>query len=430
MSEELLITNEKMNFLEKVMEVLPEGANLNLCLTCGACSSGCPATGIYNMDPRKFLRMAALGLEEEILNHPWVWVCTQCMRCVRVCPMEIDIPALVFYVRTNWPRDKRPKGIRESCDLAFKNKSASSMGTSPEDFKFVVQDVLEEVRETQPKFKDLQAPIDKKGAEIFLAVNSRNPVIEPDEMVPLWKIFHIVGADWTYSREYWAGENYCMFLADEEKWEQIVRNKVKTVEQLGCKVWVNDECGHEIYAMYEGVKRFNIPHSFEIKPLVSLYAEWIKEGKLPVSSEWNKELKIKFTVQDPCQLVRKSFGDKVADDLRFVIKKVVGEENFVDMYPNKSNNYCCGGGGGALQAPYTDARREFGKIKFNQIIATGANYCITPCHNCHSQILDLAEYYNGNFGVVHLWTLICLSMGVLGENEREYLKEDLKNFGL
>lgn len=236
MSEELLITSEKMNFLEKVMEVLPEGANLNLCLTCGACSSGCPATGIYNMDPRKFLRMAALGLEEEILNHPWVWVCTQCRRCVRVCPMEINIPALVFYVRTNWPRDKRPKGIRESCDLAFKNKSASSMGTSPEDFKFVVQDVLEEVRETQPKFKDLQTPIDKKGAEIFLAVNSRNPVIEPDEMVPLWKIFHIVGADWTYSSEYWAGENYCMFLADEEKWEQIVRNKVKTVEQLGCKV--------------------------------------------------------------------------------------------------------------------------------------------------------------------------------------------------
>ena len=28
-------------------------------------------------------------------------------------------------------------------------------------------------------------------------------------------------------------------------------------------------------------------------------------------SDWNKDLKIKFTVQDPCQLVRKSFGDLV-----------------------------------------------------------------------------------------------------------------------
>jgi hypothetical protein len=28
---------------------------------------------------------------------------------------------------------------------------------------------------------------------------------------------------------------------------------------------------------------------------------------------------------------------------------------------------------------------------------------------------------------VHLWTLICLSMGILGPNEREYLGEDLKD---
>lgn len=55
-------------FLEKVKEVLPEGGNLNLCLTCGACSSGCPATGLDGMDPRKFLRMAALGLDEEVTS--------------------------------------------------------------------------------------------------------------------------------------------------------------------------------------------------------------------------------------------------------------------------------------------------------------------------------------------------------------------------
>ncbi len=430
MGEQILSYQVKLNFMQKLKGILPQGANLNLCLTCGACSSGCPASGIMGLDPRKFLRMAALGLEEEVMNHPWVWVCTQCKRCVMACPMEIDIPALVFYVRKNWPREQRPKGIRESCDLAFKNKSASSMGTSPEDFKFVVEDVLEEVRETQPKFANLKAPIDKKGAEIFLAINSRNPVIEPDEMVPLWKILHLVEADWTYSSKYWAGENYCMFLADEEKWKQIVENKVNIVQELRCNIWINDECGHELYAMYEGIRRFHIPHSFEIKPLVSLYAQWIKQGKLPVNSDWNKALKIKFTVQDPCQIVRKTFGDKVANDMRFVIRAVVGEENFVDMYPNKSNNYCCGGGGGALQAPYNEERRTFGKIKFNQIIATGADYCITPCHNCHSQILDLAEYYGGEFGVVHLWTLICLSLGILGENEREYLKDDLKNFGL
>ena len=141
-------------------------------------------------------------------------------------------------------------------------------------------------------------------------------------------------------------------------------------------------------------------------------------------------MKVKFTVQDPCQLVRKSFGDPVAEDLRRVVTAAVGEENFVDMYPNRSNNFCCGGGGGFLQSGYADERRAYGKIKFDQILETGAHYCITPCHNCHAQIHDLAEHYEGNYHVTHLWTIIALSLGVLAENEREYLGEDLKDVWL
>ncbi len=421
---------KKSSFLKEINDVLPEKFPINLCLTCGACSSGCPASGKFDMDPRKFVRMVVLGFDEEVKETPWVWVCTMCKRCMHVCPMNIDIPALIYKTRASWPREERPRGIRQSCDLAVERESGSSMGTSNEDFSFVIEDVLEEVRETQPRFRDLKAPIDKKSAEIFVAVNSRNPVVEPDEMVPLWKIFHTVGADWTYSSKYWAGENYCMFLADDDAWEKIVKEKVKTIEELGCKIWVNDECGHELYAMMHGLKKFNIPHSFEIKPLVSLYAKWIREGKLPVSSDWNKDLKIKFTVHDPCNLVRKGFGEQVAEDLRFVVKKVVGEENFVEMYPNGVNNYCCGGGGGALQAPYNDERRKFGRIKFDQIMATGANYCIAPCHNCHSQLIDLNEYYSGSYYTIHIWTIICLSIGILGDNEREYLGPNLKNVGL
>ena len=46
---------KKSIFMDEVKELLPDGGNLNLCLTCGACSSGCPATGLEGMDPRKFL---------------------------------------------------------------------------------------------------------------------------------------------------------------------------------------------------------------------------------------------------------------------------------------------------------------------------------------------------------------------------------------
>ncbi len=128
--------------------------------------------------------------------------------------------------------------------------------------------------------------------------------------------------------------------------------------------------------------------------------------------------------------MRKSLGDPIAEDLRFVVRSVVGDENFIDMHPNKSNNYCCGGGGGFLQATgYQEQRRAYGKLKDDQIKKTGATYCITPCHNCHSQVHDLSEHYKGGYHVVHLWTLIALSLGVLGENERAYLGPDLVGCG-
>ena len=240
--EKIRIDGKKKSiFMDKVKELLPEGGNLNLCLTCGACASGCPATGLDGMDPRKFLRMAALGLDDELLKSEWVWMCSMCQRCIYVCPMKIDIPQLVYNVRAAWPREERPKGIVGSCDMALRNDSCSAMGATPEDFQFVVEDVLEEYQESQPEFKEMQAPIDKEGAEFFLNQNSREPVTEPDELLPLWKILHLVGADWTYGSKGWGGENYCMFLAENESWEHITRTSAEQADKLGCTTFLNTE---------------------------------------------------------------------------------------------------------------------------------------------------------------------------------------------
>lgn len=79
----------------------------------------------------------------------------------------------------------------------------------------------------------MEAPIDKQGAEFFLNQNSREPVTEPDELLPLWKILHLVGADWTYGSKGWAGENYCMFLADNDNWERLLRQSADKATELG-----------------------------------------------------------------------------------------------------------------------------------------------------------------------------------------------------
>lgn len=52
--------NRKSMFKDHVMSILPDGGNLNLCLTCGACASGCPASGIGDMDPRRLDRKSVV----------------------------------------------------------------------------------------------------------------------------------------------------------------------------------------------------------------------------------------------------------------------------------------------------------------------------------------------------------------------------------
>ena len=431
LSPDIELGGDNVGQLQKILQdMLPKGRGLNACYSCGACASGCPASGLADMDPRKFVRMISLGMDEEVMFCDWVWMCTTCNRCVHVCPMNIDIPQMVFFVRKNWPENRRPEKMVNLCRTSSTTDTCSSKGLDKEDFKFIVAETADTVREEIPGFETFNVPLDRKGAELFLNQDSRIPVEEPDEMGPLWKILYMAGADWTYGSQGWASENYCMFLSDDEAWEGLVRRKAAAVDRLGCKVLLNTECGHDFYAMRHGLDKFGVPHSFEIKSIVEYYARWIREGRLKVRSDWNLDLKVKFTVQDPCQLVRKGYGDLIADELRFVIEAVVGEGNFIDMVPNRSNNYCCGGGGGAIETDFGPERREYGRIKLEQILDTRADYCITICNNCLTQIRHLGEHYDAGFRTVHLWTVLGLALGVLGKKERKYLGDDLKQVGL
>jgi Fe-S oxidoreductase len=418
-----------IDFKAAARELLPPGASYDACLSCGLCSAGCPASGLEGMDPRRFIRMAMLDMNEELSATAWIWTCTQCQRCKYICPMSIDVSVLVGLARGAWPSEKKPKGIVRSCEAQLRFPGTSAMGLQEQDFVEAVEEGVTAVRGQGDRFARLEAPIDKQGAYFFVNQNSREPATEPEEMGPLWKIFDYVGADWTYSSKGWAAENFCMFTGDDEAWRRMVEQRVDAVNRLGCKVWLNTECGHSFYTVWKGVERFGLKADFEAGSLVSYYARWIREGRLPVNADWNTR-GIKFTVQDPCQLVRKSLGDTMADDLRFVARTLVGEANFIDMAPSRSANYCCGGGGGFLQAGMKELRWAYGKRKFDQIATTQADYVLTPCHNCHSQIEDLGQHFQGHYRVVHLWTLICLSLGILGADERKYLGPDLARLGL
>jgi heterodisulfide reductase subunit C len=61
------------------------------CFTCGECSSACPVSGERSaFDPRFIFRMVNLGLQEELLQSPSIWLCLECGRCTDACTQKVD----------------------------------------------------------------------------------------------------------------------------------------------------------------------------------------------------------------------------------------------------------------------------------------------------------------------------------------------------
>jgi len=76
-------------------------ANASLCWACSACDSECPvflgAAG--RLRPQKVLRMANLGLLDELVDLPEIWYCLACKRCTRSCPNDCEPETVVGFLR-------------------------------------------------------------------------------------------------------------------------------------------------------------------------------------------------------------------------------------------------------------------------------------------------------------------------------------------
>jgi heterodisulfide reductase subunit C len=56
------------------------------CFTCNECSNICPIFGGRDVfDPLLIIRMANLGLSDQLLRSPSIWLCLGCQRCTDHC---------------------------------------------------------------------------------------------------------------------------------------------------------------------------------------------------------------------------------------------------------------------------------------------------------------------------------------------------------
>ncbi len=64
--------------------------DVSACFNCGNCAAVCPLAEDSAGFPRRIIRMAQLGMENELLAQEDLWRCYACGECTETCPREAD----------------------------------------------------------------------------------------------------------------------------------------------------------------------------------------------------------------------------------------------------------------------------------------------------------------------------------------------------
>ncbi|MGQ9454376.1 MAG: 4Fe-4S dicluster domain-containing protein [Armatimonadota bacterium] len=67
------------------------GEDVMKCYQCGECTAGCPVAFAMDISPNQILRMAQLGLENEVLSSASIWLCAGCETCATRCPKGVAL---------------------------------------------------------------------------------------------------------------------------------------------------------------------------------------------------------------------------------------------------------------------------------------------------------------------------------------------------
>ena len=401
--------------------------NLSLCLTCGTCAGGCPITGsphANGMDVRKAVRMLALGLMDELVDSIFPWLCTGCGRCAAACPMDLDIPAIMGYMKHLRPRDKVPGVLGKGVENVI--NTGNNMAIPKEDYLMTLADMGKELDEDE--WPGFYVPVDKQGASIFFFPNSKEVYGDFEDMLWWWKIFYAARENWTVPSENWEAVDWGLFAGDYEATHTLAQRKIDMMNKFHIDRMIMPDCGGGSYGCRMGMKMCELDDPNNKTNFIYLYdylVEIIKQGRIKLDPSVYEGLK--FTWHDSCKHGReleRHYGHGYFDEPRWIIEQCVGKENFIDMEPNRLNGFCCGAGGGNWPMPYEDHSAYHGRKKIESIKNTGADVVVCACSNCHDQMMKRLPKYNKDvkYQVKYLWELVADCLVIEPWTEEEIAK--------
>jgi Fe-S oxidoreductase len=376
---------------------------LESCIHCGMCADAChfyiatedpKYTPIWKVEPFKqaYKREASafaplfrlFGLKPKVTadkldewQHLLYDSCNMCGRCSLICPMGIDVSALIGQARhAMFEAGLAPKELYE--------KAAHQKQTGqPEDSAEPYRDKLLAIGREY----GVEIPLDKSEAEVMLTVPRTDIEHYPMAVAALARVMEHLGVSCTFRSDGLVAENYGYFAGGKEWQRQI---SLRLIDQgLACKakIVIVPECGHAYSALrWEAADLYGKPLPFKVRHITEFLAEQLQLGKLKLQTAKTGPT----AFHDPCQLVRKG---GVTDAPR-ALMQAMG----VDLHEMKNHggfSFCCGGGGGVLDIQRAaPLRYRAMENKLREVDETGAQTFLTSCSDCRRTFDDASSHFS------------------------------------
>ncbi|MHC5036925.1 MAG: (Fe-S)-binding protein [Planctomycetota bacterium] len=415
MAEESTSLKEKVIKSIQAMKTGPLAMRLYMetCVKCGTCAKVCP---IYYGSPEEkynpakrsdLLRsiykkystvsgklfggfVGARDFREGELEE-WVehfYSCSACRRCATFCPFGIDNSVLTRKGRAILEANGlTPERLKKVIKLSL--EMGNTDGATPKAFMAAIEFLEEEMKDEHGI--DIKIPVDVVGADYLYVPAAGDILVNPEATTGIAKIFYVLGLQdkWTMSSQYFDGANYGLFTGNDEEMKADNKPYVDEAKRLGVKYYFAGECGHAYriikFMMEKGKWWGDLP--FKIINCMEFTAQKIKAGVLQFDKSKNPQ---PVTYHDPCNFGRSC---NIIDEPRIILKASC--QDYREMYPGGAQNWCCGGGGGlsAMDDIHEFRMKVSGRMKLEQIRATGAKYVAAACSNCKRQLSQLMDYH-------------------------------------
>lgn len=317
--------------------------------------------------------------------------CTGCRRCMIYCPFGIDTQLIMSLAKMLLiEADREPKTLTMLADMSI--QKGKTIETTKENFGQAMKNIEKEVIERWQTEAGKEAiPLDVQDADVlYVALAGKHSII------PAAAIMNAAGEKWSLS--YFEAVNFGAFVGNPEKTKEISQRIIDEAIRLNIKEVVICECG----TAYRVMRYMMGDLPFKVINFVQLMARYVQEGRITL--EKNK-IKGRFTYHDPCQIAR---NGGTYEEARLVLSHLT--DDFMEMTPNRRENWCCGGGGGLVAIREKEYRAKTARIKAEQVKATEAKVLATACENCQSQLADLNDYYKMGMDVRFLSDLVADSL--------------------